>query len=118
MDKTLMQNVNGATVDFYEYTLEGTQYYEFNTSKSGPPEPMVNAMVGLKLLDSDNKKLVMINMHTPKGLFPKIENDYNWDIEDLDSGDTKITFYRKNPDSQTTTNYEDNSCDGNQNGLC
>jgi len=107
-----MQNVVGATVDFYEYEIDGTQYYEFDTSKSGPPEPMVNSMVGLKLLDADNKKLVMINMHAPKGLFPKIEADYSWEVENLDSGDVKIVFSRKDAKSDTTTDYNNNTCGG------
>ncbi len=36
---------------------------------TGPPEPMVNAMAGLRLLDNSNKKLIMINHKTPGGLF-------------------------------------------------
>ncbi len=50
--------VAGATVDFFTYKMGETQYFEFDTSKCGPPEPMVNAMAGLKLIDSPSKKLV------------------------------------------------------------
>ncbi len=39
--------VAGATVDFFTYKMGETQYFEFDTSKCGPPEPMVNAMAGL-----------------------------------------------------------------------
>lgn len=47
--------VMGATVPFFTYTIEEAQYFEFDTSKCGPPDPMVNAMAGLKLIDNANK---------------------------------------------------------------
>jgi len=118
MNKTKLTNIIGNSVDFFEYKIDETQYYEFDTSRSGPPEPMVNAMVGLKLLDTNDKKLVMINMHAPKGLFPKIANDYSWEIEELDSGDVKVIFSRKDATSQTTTDFNNNSCGGSNGGGC
>ncbi len=59
---------------------------------TGPPAPMVNAMCGLKLLDSSDKKLVMINHKPPMGLFPKIEDKYAYVIEELEDGRHKIIF--------------------------
>ena len=44
--------VAGSTVDFYTYMQDNNTIYQFDTSMTGPPEPMVNAMAGLKLLDS------------------------------------------------------------------
>ena len=75
--------VEGATVPFFTYTLGENQVIEFGTSKCGPPDPMVNAMAGLKLLDSANKKVVMINHKSPGGLLAKIGQNYNIDEEKL-----------------------------------
>ncbi len=55
------------------------EYFEFDTSRCGPPEPMVNAMAGLKLVTDSGKKLVMINHKRPMGLLNKIGE--NFDIE-------------------------------------
>ena len=46
--------VAGATVDFYKYNEGDVEVYEFDTSRCGPPEPMVNAMAGLKMIDGPN----------------------------------------------------------------
>ena len=62
----------GSSVDFFKTIENGLSTYYFDTSKSGPPAPMVNAMAGLQLLD-ENSKLVMINHKNPGGLFPKIQ---------------------------------------------
>ncbi len=51
--------VAGATVPFFTYKMGETQYYEFDTSKCGPPDPMVNAMSGLKLVTDANKRLII-----------------------------------------------------------
>jgi len=84
--------VMGATVPFCTYTVEETQYFEFDTSKCGPPDPMVNAMAGLKLIDSADKKLVMINHKFPGGLIGKIGDNYSHTKEEMEDGRIKITF--------------------------
>ena len=81
-----------ANVPFFTYTLGEDQIFEFDTSKCGPPDPMVNAMAGLKLIDSYNKKLVMINHKFPGGLIGKIGENYNNEKEDMADGNVKITF--------------------------
>lgn len=82
--------VLSTTVEFYEYE---NNYY-FDTSLTAPPEPMINAVAGLKLLDED-KKLIMINHKVPTGLFPKIEASFDYDIEELEEGNVKVTFRKK-----------------------
>jgi hypothetical protein len=84
--------VMGATVPFFTYTIGETQYFEFDTSKCGPPDPMVNAMAGLKLVDNSNKKLVMINHKFPGGLIAKIGENYEHTKEMMEDGRVKITF--------------------------
>ena len=104
-------NVEGATVPFFTYTIGETQYYEFDTSKCGPPDPMVNAMAGLKLIDSENKKLVMINHKFPGGLIAKIGENYTHTKEELEDGRVKITFSYL-PGKSEAADLTKNSCDG------
>jgi len=112
---TLPQNavettLEGATVPFYTYEENGISYLYFDSSKTGHPEPMVNAMTGLKNL-KDNQKLVMINHKPPMGLFPKIEADYDYNVEELSNGLFKMTFSKKS-DAQGATNFNDTACNG------
>ena len=87
--------VQGSDLDFFTYELDGITFFQFDSSMTGPPSPMVNAMCGLKLLDSSDKKLVMINHKPPMGLFPKIEDKYDYVIEELEDGRHKIIFSTK-----------------------
>lgn len=103
--------VEGATVPFFTYTLEDTQYIEFDTSKCGPPDPMVNAMAGLKLLDAPNKKVVMINHKSPGGLLAKIGENYDIAEEKLEDGRVKLVFSYKTGESEKA-NLNDAACHG------
>ncbi len=103
--------VEGATVPFFTYTLEDTQYIEFDTSKCGPPDPMVNAMAGLKLLDAPNKKVVMINHKSPGGLLAKIGENYDITEEKLEDGRVKLVFSYKSGESEKA-NLNDTACHG------
>lgn len=102
--------VEGATVDFFEEIIDGLVTYSFDTSRCGPPDPMVNAMAGLQLLD-ENSQLVMVNHKSPGGLFPKIENDFEYTEETTEDDKAKITF-RKKSNSANTTDFTQNSCSG------
>lgn len=104
-------NVEGATVDFYKYKDGDMEVYEFDTSRCGPPEPMVNAMAGLKLIDSPNKKLVMINHKKPMGLLNKIGDNFNINEKTLDDGRVVLEFTYKEGASQKA-NLDDTSCSG------
>ena len=87
--------IEGATVDFYTYEIEDVTYYEFDTSDCEPPEPMINAMCGLKLLKDKRTKLVMINMQEPLGLYPRIEDEVKWFSSLDDNGNVRIVFSLK-----------------------
>ncbi len=102
--------VEGSTVPFFTYEEDGVNYLYFDTSKTGHPEPMVNAMAGLKTL-KDGQKLVMINHKPPMGLFPKIEADFDYEVNELDNGLFKIVFSKKG-DAQGATNFNDTACNG------
>jgi len=82
--------VINSTVPFYE----DENYYYFDTSLTAVPEPMINAVAGLGLLD-ENKKLIMINHKIPMGLFPKIEAYFDYEVEELEDGNVKIIFTKK-----------------------
>lgn len=92
--------VAGATVDFFEYIEDGLSVYQFDTSMCGPPEPMVNAMAGLRLIDGGNKKLVMINHKSPGGLFGKIGENFDHEVEHLEDGNVKVVFTYKAGESE------------------
>ena len=94
-------NVEGATVPFYEYKVEETQIIEFDTSKTGPPAPMVNAMTALNFIKSVNTKVIMINHKMPAGLFGKIEANFDIQKTDLPDGTVKIVFSYKDGQSES-----------------
>ena len=102
--------VKGSTVPFYKYEENGGIVYQFDTSKSGHPEPMVNAMCGLKVLQA-GEKLVMLNSKPPMGLFPKIENEFSFEHSEIAPGLTKVIFTPKTG-AGSDTDFNDNSCAG------
>ncbi len=103
--------VEGATVDFYKLEKDGQSTYYFDTSKEGPPHPMVNAMTGLGLIKGTNDALVMINHKTPGGLFAKLEDDVKYVIEELDDGLVKVVF-SYNADANAESDLSQTSCGG------
>ncbi len=102
--------VTGSTVDFYKEVENGLTTYMFDTSRCGPPDPMVNAMAGLQLLDA-NSQLVMINHKSPGGLFPRIENDFDYTEQITEEGKSKVIFTKK-ANGKNTTDFTQNSCSG------
>jgi uncharacterized protein (DUF2249 family) len=103
-------NLEGATVEFSKDIVDGVTIYSFDTSMCEPPHPMVNAMIGLQLLD-DTSKLVMINHKSPAGLFPKIESEFNFTQENTNDGKVKVIFTKKSISSDIT-DFSDNCCMG------
>ena len=103
--------VEGATVPFFTYTEGEDQVFEFDTSKCGPPEPMVNAMAGLKKIDGPNKKLVMINHKKPMGLLDKIGENYDIATENMDDGRVKLIFTYQSGESEKA-DLSQTSCGG------
>lgn len=99
-----------STVPFFKYEKEGLTYISFDTSTYAPPEPMVNAMAGLKALKDKTYRLIMINHKLPLGLFPKIENDFEFSYEEL-KNHVKIEFKLKDTKVKST-NFDDNHCNG------
>ena len=100
----------GATVPFYEYETKEGRIIEFDTSKCGPPEPMVNAMTALRFIDKDTS-VIMINHKKPMGLLDKIAQNYNIDEVLMDDGRIKLLFSYKEGESEKA-NLNDASCGG------
>jgi hypothetical protein len=91
MEKTLIE-VPRATLNFYKYEEDGLTYYEFNATECQPPEPMINAIVGLSLLKSKNDRLVGIFFHEPFPLYDRVPLSIAHEAIELDGGDFRITF--------------------------
>lgn len=83
---------SGATVPFVEFEKNGTKYFGFDSRSCVPPEPMVNATIGLKMLDNENKKLIMVNHRSPVGLLVKVEEFYDIKTKELENGAVELTF--------------------------
>jgi hypothetical protein len=103
--------VEGATVDFFKLAKDGISTYFFDTSKEGPPHPMVNAMSGLKVIKDTTDTLVMINHKAPGGLFDKLSADVKHTVEDIDGGLVKVTF-SSIKDSGVESDLNQTSCHG------
>ncbi|WP_457744260.1 hypothetical protein [Sulfurimonas sp.] len=103
--------VESATVDFFKLEKDGQSTYYFDTSKEGPPHPMVNAMAGLAMIKGTNGTVVMINHKAPGGLFAKLENDVQYTLEDLDDGLVKVLF-SYNLNANTESDLSQTSCGG------
>lgn len=100
----------GATVDFFEYEENDLTYYYFDCSLCTPPDPMVNAMLGLELIDNENKRLIMINHSIPNALLLRVNANFEYEIEKL-SENMKIEFkYKKGTTLQT--DFSNNKCSG------
>ncbi len=91
MEKTLIE-VPRATLNFYKYEEDGLTYYEFDATECQPPEPMINAIVGLSLLKSKNERLVGIFFHEPFPLYDRVPLSIAHEAIELDGGDFRITF--------------------------
>ncbi len=81
-----------ATLDFFKYEEDGLTYYEYDATQCQPPEPMVNTMVGLSLLQTKNDRLVGKFFHEPFPLYDRIPLTISHEAKQLESGDFKITF--------------------------
>lgn len=104
-------HVEGATVPFFEYEEDGFHIIEFDSSTCIPPEPMVNAMLGLALLKDERTKLIMINHKSPMGLYPKIDKNFEIQERKLENGKVRLEISYKKGLSEFA-DLSDKSCNG------
>jgi len=81
-----------ATLDFYKYEEDGLTYYEFNATECQPPEPMVNTMVGMSLLKSENDRVVGIYFHEPFPMYERLPAAIKRESKELPNGDIRVEF--------------------------
>jgi len=110
-DATLLE-VKGSSVDFLRYIINDIEYISFNTSDRGAPEPMQNALLGLRLITNSKTRLIMINHRKPEGLLAKLEGRFDYIERTTGSGDVVIEFFLSNNKIATDLNNIDNSCNG------
>ena len=108
IENSSVVEIENATVEFKKGTIGTFTTYQFDTSKGG--HPMVNAMAGLAVL-KDDEQLIMLNHCAPVGLYPKIENEFDYAEQELPNGLTQIVFTRK-PEVQNSTDFSATSCSG------
>ncbi len=84
-----------ATLEFVKYEENGLTCYEFNATECQPPEPMVNAINGLKLLQNQNERLIGIFFHEPAPLYERVGQRFAYEAIELENGDFKIVFKLK-----------------------
>lgn len=83
--------VKKSTVQFLKYFKKKKTYYIFDTSLCTQPEPMINALRGISLLN-ENSKLLMINHSIPLGLFLRIKNQIKYKVKKLNKDKYLIIF--------------------------
>lgn len=84
-----------ATLDIYKYEEDGLTCYEFDATLCQPPEPLVNAMVCLSLLENEKERVIGIFFHEPSVLYDKISSNFSYVATELESGDFRIVFKKK-----------------------
>jgi len=93
--KKELVEVPRTTLEFYKYEEDGLVFYEFNATACQPPEPMVNAMNGLGMLQNENDRLVGIFFHEPSPLLDKVSATFSYESQEQENGDFKIIFKKK-----------------------
>ena len=84
-----------ATLEFVKYEENGLTCYEFNATECQPPEPMVNTMVGMKMLKNEKDRLIGIFFHEPVPLYERVGQKFAYEATELENGDFKIVFRLK-----------------------
>lgn len=102
--------LKNATVEFYEFSKNEIEYLYFDSSLCSVPEPMINALLGLKLISNTKKKLLMLNHSVPNGLFPKIDKNFDFIVEEYE--DIFIIEFSNKKNAKEEIDYEDNQCSG------
>lgn len=93
MNKKLVE-VPRATLDFYKYEKDGLVFYEFDATECSPPEPMVNAVIGLSMLKNKEDRVVGIFFHEPIPLYERVSSEFTHEAKELENGDYKVIFKR------------------------
>lgn len=88
-------SVPRTTLDIYFIKENDLEIYEFDATECSPPEPMVNATVLLNKLKNENERVRVKFFHEPTPLYQKIEQHFEYESTELESGDFLVTFRKK-----------------------
>jgi uncharacterized protein (DUF2249 family) len=94
MDKELVV-VPRATLDIYKYKENGCTIYEFDATECSPPEPMVNTIVTLEMLQNEDDRLKVTFFHEPQPLFERVSALYSYESQEQEGGDFLVTFKKR-----------------------
>ena len=94
MQKKLIE-VPRATLDIYTYEKDGIQIYEFDATECSPPEPMVNTIVVLEMLQNIDDRLIVTFFHEPLPLYERLSQTFSYESQELENGDIIVTFRKK-----------------------
>ncbi|MFT5660728.1 MAG: hypothetical protein ACI9TV_001370 [Sulfurimonas sp.] len=84
-----------ATLDIYSYEKDELRFFEFDATRCQPPEPMVNTMLCLGLIENENDRLLGKFFHEPAPLYDKVADKFTHSATELESGDFEIIFQLK-----------------------
>jgi hypothetical protein len=103
--------LEGASVPYAYSEENGVAIWRFDTSEEACPAPMISALIGLRLIDAPNKRLIMRNRLRPNGLLARVQNAYKITIEALADGTFEIVFDYA-PNAESAELYENVTCPG------
>jgi uncharacterized protein (DUF2249 family) len=81
-----------ATLDIYNYTEDGLNFYEFDATECSPPEPMVNTIVVLEMLQDEHDRLLVRFFHEPVPLYERLSQNFSYESRELENGDFEVIF--------------------------
>jgi len=93
MTKELIK-IPRTTLDIYHYQEDGLNIYEFDATECSPPEPMINTIVTLEMLQNENDRLKVLFFHEPFPLYQRVSNHFTYCAKELESGDILVTFQK------------------------
>ena len=94
MQKELIQ-IPRATLEVYKSIQDGVTIYEFDATECSPPEPMVNTIVVLQKIKSQNERLIVTFFHEPTPLYERVQADFAYSAQELEDGNFRVTFTKK-----------------------
>lgn len=87
--------LKSSPLKYCKYESFGKIFYKFDSSEESTPTPMIAALAGLDLIDSAEKRLIMINHIEPIGLFPMIGDRFSYKVNERKDGLFEIVFALK-----------------------
>ena len=93
--KKIKIEIPRATLDVYTYEKDELRFFEFDATRCEPPEPMVNTIVCLSLIENKNDRLLGKFFHEPAPLYDKVGDKFSHTAVELENGDFEIIFALK-----------------------